>query len=103
MNAKHQQTNRRFPLKVRGGCGQCGETIFSMDRKQVMRAIFREIPLPLGCRQCGSVRVATSAERSALGYFLSEETLPIDLTDVVYTYADKESRAVGPLVNCGAD
>jgi hypothetical protein len=93
MNAKNHRTNRSFAFSVKGHCGTCRETVFALDRKQVVQAIFREIPIPLGCGQCGSVRLATSTERSALGYFLSEQTLPIELTDVHLMSAEFESRA----------
>jgi hypothetical protein len=103
MTATNRRTNRSLTFSVKGHCGTCRETVFSLDRKQVVQAIFREIPIPLGCGQCGAVRLATSTERSALGYFLSEQTLPIELTDVHLMSADIESRADRLLANCHAD
>jgi hypothetical protein len=36
--------------------------------------------------------MATVAERSSLGYFLSDETLPIDVKDIASLYADRDIR-----------
>jgi hypothetical protein len=103
MNAKNAQAIQNLSLNVKGQCCQCGVIIFSLNRRLAIHAIFREMPLPLECGQCGSVRIATSAERSALGYFLSEQSLPIDLRDVGLMTVDNESHANRALANCLAD
>jgi hypothetical protein len=103
MNAKNDQANRSFAFNVKGHCGRCSETVFCLDRKQVVHTIVREMPLPLQCGQCGSVRLATAAERSTLGFFLSEQTIPMDVTDLDLMYAYNERRAERPLAKRLAD
>lgn len=89
-------------FEAKGHCTSCGETVFSLDRRHVLRALFRGTPLLLECARCDTGRMATASERLALGNFLSDETIPIDLLELELVYAQNENRGGSPSAQHGS-